>query len=247
MRIGSTSKTTLRPMVETDIGQVAAVHAEVFTDFFMTKMGDNFVRLYYAQYLDHPHSYGVVAVNARKVIGFIVGGCAISNLERRFYRRHFLTLGSIIATRFTFDHAARASIIARTGIIMQALRSVCPVRCVEPSLTSATTTAASQSLPEGLTASIMSIAVLRPFQGMGIGLALERRFIELARADGVRWARANVIHSNDREKQRRLKAGWHLLRSTDTKATFVLDISAQRTHRSDNAGAADDAGEEAFQ
>ena len=76
---------TIRQLYQKDkrlIGELAKLHKKAFPDFFLTQLGLPFLRTLYRGYLDDPESGIIVAVENRKLAGFI----AYSNDYPRFYR-----------------------------------------------------------------------------------------------------------------------------------------------------------------
>lgn len=216
--------TTYRPMTAADVPQMAEVHLDVFEGYFMTHMGRRFISLYYSQYLDHPHAYPVVAINSGRVIGFIVGACDMGALERRFYRRHFLTLGVIIVTRFIVNRAARASIAERSKIIRRAVASV--LRPSSGTRKTARPKRTERRVEDGRTASILSIAVARPFRGSGVGGRLSELFQEAARRDGVTMVMGTVKRENVDHIARKTKGGWQIIHADDKAVTYGYRLTS---------------------
>ena len=76
---------TIRQLSQKDkrlIGELAKLHKKAFPDFFLTQLGLPFLRTLYRGYLDDPESGIIVAVENRKLAGFV----AYSNDYPRFYK-----------------------------------------------------------------------------------------------------------------------------------------------------------------
>jgi ribosomal protein S18 acetylase RimI-like enzyme len=75
----------IRPMLKAHLAEVARVHSASFQRFFLTLMGEPFLRQYYNSVLDYPKSIALVAVDENsRIIGLAVG----FNDPVEFYR-HF--------------------------------------------------------------------------------------------------------------------------------------------------------------
>ena len=214
-----------RRLAASDLDQVAELHATVFQGYFLTLMGRRFLRRYYGQYLDFPGALTVVALAGDRVVGFIVGGRDIDQLQRRLYRRHFFELGAIVVSRFLVDRTARAAILERGRIVRAAINEALRRRERRTRPPPKSQSSAAASKPPY--ASILVIAVGRAYRDLGIGGQLMERFIEAARAAGVTMVRGTVRSDNPEHVARKSRAGWSVIYSDDKKVLFGLDISGQ--------------------
>ena len=216
--MGKPSAIEYRRMTSTDLVQMAALHAEVFPDYFLTRFGPRVVSLYYSQYLEHPHAYGFVAVDGVRVVGFIVGGRDITQLERRMFRRHLHRIAPIVLARFLQDREVRAGVLSRAYLVRRALGAFMgPQRAPK---TRAQGSGDQHADPTGPLVSVLSTAVTGTHRGRGVGGGLQRLFLETAHRDGAVVARSNVYRTNPQHVERKLKAGWRVLRSDENKVTF---------------------------
>ena len=65
------------------IRELAYLHCQAFPDFFLTQLGEPFLRTLYEGYLDDPNSGIIVAEDSQSLLGFI----AYSNDYPEFYKR----------------------------------------------------------------------------------------------------------------------------------------------------------------
>lgn len=63
----------IRDMVEKDILGVVQLHMSVFSNFFMTRLGKGFLRIFYMHYLNSNYAICKIAETDSRLIGFIVG------------------------------------------------------------------------------------------------------------------------------------------------------------------------------
>lgn len=56
-----------------DIGEIVSIHIKTFRNFFMTKLGPNFLSKYYRIVLDYPKSIFLGVKYEGKIIGFVAG------------------------------------------------------------------------------------------------------------------------------------------------------------------------------
>jgi len=214
------SNVRVRPMTQADLRSVVDVHFEVFPGYFLTRMGRRFTLLYYAQYLTHHRAYALVAEVDGSVVGFIVGGRDVGDLERRFYRRNFATLASIIAYRFVTDPVARASILARAPVVRRATRTVLrPKRAAEREAIKRARKPARRP-----TASVLSVGVRERHRGLGLGRMLLERFVDLARDDGAHVVKDTVQRDNVEQLARKVRAGWREIHADEHRVSFALEI-----------------------
>lgn len=75
----------IRPMLKAQLAEVAKVHTVAFKGFFLTLMGESFLRHYYNSVLDYQKSIALVAVDANsRIIGLAVGFKDPSEFYRHF-------------------------------------------------------------------------------------------------------------------------------------------------------------------
>lgn len=63
----------IRPADVSDLCSVVEVHVASFPGFFLTNMGSRFLREMYLGYLSHSTGIFLVAMNGKKVVGFVTG------------------------------------------------------------------------------------------------------------------------------------------------------------------------------
>lgn len=217
-----------RMMTRDDLAAVAELHAEVFPTYFLTSLGPRFLTLFYGQFADQPRAYGCVAIHAGRLVGFIVGALDMPALERRFYRRHIVQLAWLALVAFVRDGTARRGILARMSLARKAAAALLPsarTRSAEGGNLSGN----GDETPGSLVLSSLSIAVSPSMRGTGIGQRLNENMWHAARADGAIVVKSSVLRSNQVHVERKMRAGWRILRSDDRKITFGLDLVAGET------------------
>jgi ribosomal protein S18 acetylase RimI-like enzyme len=75
----------IRPMLNEHLAQVAKVHTLAFRGFFLTLMGESFLRHYYKSVLEYQQSIALVAVDSNSQIV----GLAVGFKDRSEFYRHF--------------------------------------------------------------------------------------------------------------------------------------------------------------
>ena len=75
-----------------DLPAAAALHREVFADYFLGHMGQRFLELFYGEFVGRPGTYTVVALDGGHVVGTVIGATDLARVFSDFYRRHFVAL-----------------------------------------------------------------------------------------------------------------------------------------------------------
>jgi len=217
-----------RMMSRDDLPAVAELHAEVFPTYFLTSLGPRFLTLFYGQFADQPRAYGCVAVHAGRLVGFIVGALDMPALERRFYRRHIVQLAWLALVAFVRDATARRGILARMSSARKAAAALLPSARTR-SAEAGNRRGNGDETPGSLVLSSLSIAVSPSMRGTGIGQKLNEHMWRAARADGAIMVKSSVLRTNEVHVERKMRAGWRVLRSDDRKITFGFDLVARGT------------------
>ena len=77
--------------ISSDLNGIVQLHIKVFPNFFMTNMGNLFLKEYYQALLEYPKNISLVAVQNDQVVGFIVG-FGDPPLFYKFYRQRYKRL-----------------------------------------------------------------------------------------------------------------------------------------------------------
>ena len=148
---------TIRKATPNDLPDIIAIHQRAFTDFFLTRLGLDFLRTYYGLVL-HYHS-GIVLVGERQsaVQGFACGFVDPAEFYRMMWQ-----------TKWNFALPVLSALIRQPSLVTRVLSGV--QRVVR--------TPASERPPRSC--ELSSIAVAPESSGNGFGKALIRGFLEHA-------------------------------------------------------------------
>jgi ribosomal protein S18 acetylase RimI-like enzyme len=162
---------TFRPLRVDDAAQVASIHLDVFTGFFLSSLGPRFLAVLYAYLAGTPDGAGFVAWNDAvpsgaavgdgAAVGFVCGTTQPEGFYGRFFRARWGQLLPVLA----WAALRRPSLVARIAW-----------RVASPPQVSETKGGAS----------LLSIAVLRDHQGQGLGSALVEQFFQEMQRRNVR-------------------------------------------------------------
>ncbi len=182
----------IRPMTDYDIDTCVDVHICSFQGFFLTFLGERFLRELYLAIRQDPQGIAFVAEENDSILGFVVGATCVSGLYRRLLRKRV----------FRFAWASAGAFFKRPQILPRLLRAF---------------SAASEKDPAENCGTLMSIAVLPETQGRGVGKYLVQAFLAEAHRRGLE----NVILNTDRDHNEStnafyLRQGFSLLRSYAT-------------------------------
>ena len=151
---------TIRPMEPSDLEAVVAIHTEAFSGFFLTRMGERFLKIYYELVLEFDSSIALVAhdTESRSVSGFAVGFSNPSRFYAEFSRKRRRMLGVITL-----------AVLRDPTLILQIIRNILRVE--------------SQAGHTIDAVELSSIAV--GVQGQGMGALLLEAFLDNARSEGL--------------------------------------------------------------
>lgn len=209
-------ETHISPMQRADTPAVARAHAAAFPDYFLTHLGDGFLQLFYAEFVDNPAHPGFVAKVDGRVVGFVVGTLQPEALYKDFYRRNFVRLIGIVAERVATDAYVRHHISARMQHVLLAARSYV-LRNDAP---------AQASGEDHGGAHLLSIGLLPDARGLGIGEGLMSVFERRVQADGAHKVLLSVRADNPRAIAFYQKCGWRKERMSEASIVFAKDLGA---------------------
>lgn len=87
----------VRPMLKAHLAEVARVHSAAFEGFFLTLMGEPFLRHYYNSVLDYPKSIALVAADENsRIVGLAVGFKDPSGFYRHFRQYRIRMLPAMV-------------------------------------------------------------------------------------------------------------------------------------------------------
>jgi ribosomal protein S18 acetylase RimI-like enzyme len=134
------------------IPQVVAVHMASFMGFFLTFLGERFLKIYYSSIIKDHDGVALVYLDAGKVVGFVVGLINPSEVYSRLLKTNW----------YRFGIASLPAVLKKPQSLFRILRG-----SAKPNQT-----------PKGREyAELASIAVLPGKQNRGIGKALQERFV----------------------------------------------------------------------
>jgi ribosomal protein S18 acetylase RimI-like enzyme len=199
-----------------DLPAAAALHREVFADYFLGHMGQRFLELFYGEFVGRPGTYTVAAVDGGSVVGTVIGATDLSKVFSDFYRRHFLALAWQVMVRFLRDGYVRGHVRSRLPHVGRAVKSRLGI--ARP----AAATAAAAEWPQ---AQLLSIGVAASQRGTSVAAELMTRFCDRMAADGVDAVGLSVFEDNPRAIAFYERMGWTRGENSGGSATFYRRLS----------------------
>ena len=136
------------PISKNEINALVIIHTSAFADFFLTKLGKRFLRVYYSSVLSHPEGILLGCYDENRLIGFCAATINSNGFNKRLIISHF------------FDFAIEAFILLFTNI--KALKRLYLNLSKSDSM----------NTEEGKYAELLSIGVDKACQGKGVGKLL---------------------------------------------------------------------------
>ena len=85
-----------------DVNSIVAIHKQAFPDFFLTTLGDSFLRLYYGCMCKCDEALALCAVEEGKVVGFALSALKSAGFNSRLIKSNMMPfMGEAIKLLFT--------------------------------------------------------------------------------------------------------------------------------------------------
>lgn len=120
----TTGRLIIRPMSSRDVDTVAYLHQLVFPGYFLSLLGLRFLHCYYTEFLERDDALGFIAELDGWTVGFVVGVLNARMFYRRFYRRRFVNLASMVALGILRSTELARQVRRRLGHLRFALSSL---------------------------------------------------------------------------------------------------------------------------
>lgn len=179
-----------------DAPALAALHVRAFPGFFLSELGERFLREFYGGFVDDPTAVAVVARDSSgRVLGAAVGSTEPAGFYRRLLRRRLLPLGV----------ASAIAAVRRPSAVVRLLRGVAYRGGVGEDVT-----------PPG--ALLSSICTAPDTRGSGTGRVLLRDWESAARGAGAVQAHLSTdAVDNTSVHDFYDRAGWARIREYSTR------------------------------
>jgi len=176
----------LTPLSTADIREAAALHLRSFPSFFLSELGERFLREFYRGFLDDGAITAIARDEDGRLLGVVVGHMEPAGFFRRLLRRRW----------YAFGLASLSLVIRRPSVLPRIARAV-------------TYRGQAGRTPQS-GALLSSICVDPQEQGAGTGRKLLTSFTdELARRGGARAYLTTDAAANESANAFYLSAGWH--------------------------------------
>lgn len=134
--------------------EIAKIHINALKNDFLPSLGENFLTILYQNLLDNPAVFGFSEKSSNKLVGFIIGTENMEIFFKQALRKNTLRLGMYLMLR----------IIKNSNLIKKVVETLLYT-----------------SKDKGPKAELVVIAVLKKYQGVGLGRklvkTLEKEFI----------------------------------------------------------------------
>ncbi len=208
----------IEPLAAGHLGAIARVHRRVFPGYFLSNLGEGFLRLHYEDFLVCPLAFGFVAVDAQagEVVGAVLGTMDAQALRRVVTRRHagrklLLALGRLCCSPRLWGQVA-IRIARMLGTHLRRLWG-----------------ASAPGVPSGrqdAKARLVSIGVTPEVRGRGAATALMRALEQEVVRRGADRVGLSVFADNARAIRFYEKTGWELAATRRGVVVFEKQLRA---------------------
>ncbi len=179
---------SLRQISSADVPECVCIHMQAFRGFFLTFLGEQFLRELYTAIVYDPSGIGFAAGTTEGLLGFVVGTDQPPGLYRRLLRRRW----------WNFGLASLGALFKHPAILPRLLRAF---------------TMPAQKMEVRNCGTLMSIAVLPEAQGRKIGQMLVTAFLREAARRGLEYVNLTTDRLNNEPVNRfYTRMGFKLLR-----------------------------------
>lgn len=186
--------------------QVAALHIQGIPTGFLSSLGNNFLTILYAAIADDKNSFGFVAIQSEKVLGFVAFSTNLSKL----YKHAVMKKGF----RFALE-------LGRRMLSMQVIKKVLQ-NVFYPSKMK------NMNLPE---AELLSIAIAPECRGKGIAKQLIEAGFEECLRRGIDKVKVLVAADNQSANNLYTRSGFELITQIDShKVISNIYVKGLRNH-----------------
>lgn len=195
---------------ENDLPEIARLYEEAFSDHFLGHMGQKFLTLFCAQFMNSPVNYGYVAKCDGRPVGFVLGTIG-SEPFHQLYRENFIALSLIVIKRYLRDAYIRKHITKRLGNILVALKTLLPNN-------------KGKSIDQPNTyvpARLLAIGVNSNYRGSGIANKLTSHFCDQMKLQGFMKVGLSALAWNERAISFYKKDGWIQDGGSETSLKFI--------------------------
>ncbi|GGO92521.1 hypothetical protein GCM10011584_29120 [Nocardioides phosphati] len=178
---------TIRPLDAGDVHACASLHRRAFPAFFLSQLGERFLREFYRSFVDADGAITAVSVDPGGALQGVVVG---TTTPQGFFKR------MLIRRWWAFGLASIGLLIRQPRRLPRVLRAV----------------TYRGDYPVRMTGSLLSSICVEPTAPAGTGQSLLRAFVEGSAALGVRSAHLTTDrHQNERANRFYQRAGWLLV------------------------------------
>lgn len=210
------STVKLRPFREDEVGKVAAMHRDIFPEYFLSHLGQSFMALFYREFVDNDQSCGYVAEYNGELIGFVAGTEQSLLFLQQLYKRNFMRLALLVMYGLLTDQVVRHNIRKRSAHLRYAWRALWKSNRSE------------DGPPKGFSSpscSVLAIGVKPQFRRLGIAEKLLSEFSDHIHQKGVQKISLTVLPENAGAIAFYRKCGWYQESHSATSIKFSNNLS----------------------
>ncbi|MDO4690252.1 MAG: GNAT family N-acetyltransferase [Fusobacterium sp.] len=194
-----------------DLDEIAEIHIQEFSDYFLTAFGKELIYKFYKCYLENKEIF-VVVENKEKILGFILGS-SDSNSRKNFFKENFNKISLIILKELLKGNKVLwGGIWKRISFIKEAFFIKFFSRSGE------------KKLPESKSQRLLSIAIRKEFRGENIAYNMEKFFCEALIKNNIKKVGLSVKSENERAIHFYKKCGYEIEKKEEKSIYFIKNL-----------------------
>lgn len=201
----------------TDIREISRIHQSSFIGYFLHSFGEEFLRIYYANYLARTEHVLLVAKAEDRIIGFVAGTHDKALLYRTLFNDNFFSIAKITINKFMASKKFRAQFFKRRYILADAIKlKISKIR------------SRAEKSSEEENSRLLSIAVNKEFRGKGVSVELIRKFEKELFKRGSLSCVLSVKADNSRGIGFYKKMGWQIVYKDENSISFKKYLTIKK-------------------
>lgn len=206
---------TVRTFTKEDIDGIVKIHKICFPDYFLTNLGDEFIKMYYNEYCNSQYAVSKVVIDDKgNILGFICGSLNYREQISKFYKENFIKLTTIFIKKFFTNKIVFRNAKSRINHIFISIKS----------LFRNNKNKTKDVKEDILNPRFQSLAVLHEYRGKDVAKLLMENLFNDMKNRNVQRVGSAVLKDNQAALKFCKKIGWYVEKESGPLIYLLKDI-----------------------